>query len=295
MIPAEVWKQVRRLQIRARQRVQGVLGGAYHSAFRGVGLTFEEVREYQPGDDIRLIDWNVTARVGTPYVKRFVEERERTLILLVDASRSMRFGTQDRTKHDLLVELAALLALCAVHNQDRVGLLLFTDRVEWFFRPSRGLPHALKLLRHLLFLEPGRRGTNLSAALDFLNTVQKRRAIVFVMSDFLDVSFDKPLARAARRHDLTLIRLSDPREVEPWPEGVWWLEDAETGEQRLIDMTAPEVRASWLQHVDAQRGTLGHSVLVSPLHLLDVSTLGGHVESLIHYFQRRQPQRRMPR
>jgi uncharacterized protein (DUF58 family) len=277
------------------RRLDGLLQGDYRTFFQGFGLDFADIREYQYGDDVRTLDWNVTARVGTPYVKRFVEERERTLILLVDASRSMRFGTQDRTKHDLLVELAALLALCAVHNQDRVGLLLFTDRVERFFRPSRGLPHALKLLRHLLFFEPGRRGTNLSAALDFLNKIQKRRAIVFVMSDFLDVSFDKPLARAARRHDLTLIRLSDPREVEPWPEGVWWLEDAETGEQRLIDMTAPEVRAAWLQHVDAQRGTLGHPVLASPLHLVDVSTLGGHVESLIHYFQRRQPQRRRPR
>jgi uncharacterized protein (DUF58 family) len=294
MLPPEILKYVRRLQWRSRRVVQGVLGGVYHSVFRGTGLTFEEVREYQPGDDIRMIDWNVTARTGTPFVKRYVEDRERTLILLVDLSASVFFGTQTRTKLQVGAELAALLVLSAVANHDRVGLITFTDRVERCFRPAKGLRHALTLIRSILFPEPIGRGTQLAPALDFLNKVQQRRAVVFVLSDFFDEGFDKPLQIAARRHDLTLIRLRDPVETRPLPPGLYWLEDAESGEQRLIDMRSSAVRVEFARCVQANLGAFPKGRL-RPFHVIDVSTEGGHIDVLIRYFRRRQQQGSRPR
>src|SRR5882724_2391400 len=185
MLPAEVVRQIRRLQLRARRAVEDLLGGEYHSVFKGTGLSFEEVREYQPGDDVRSIDWNVTARIGTPFIKRYVEERERTLLLLVDASGSLGFGTQRHAKRAVTAELAALLSFSAIHNNDRVGLITFTDEVELFLPPAKGTRHALRLIREILFHQVKRRGTSLTVALDFLQKVQHKRAIVFVMSDFL--------------------------------------------------------------------------------------------------------------
>ncbi|MCX7700146.1 MAG: DUF58 domain-containing protein, partial [Gemmataceae bacterium] len=237
-LPRHWIRQIHRLHLRSRRWVQELFAGAYHSVFKGVGLRFEEVREYQPGDEIRLIDWNVTARMGTPFVKRYIEEREQTLWLLVDLSRSLSFGTRPLSKRAVAAEVATLLSLSALLNQDRVGLIVFTDRVETFFPPSKGLPHTLKILRQLCFAEPRGSGTDVAGALDFLNRIQKRRAIVFLFSDFLvgDQSrIEKPLRRAARRHDLTLVRILDPAETRPLPPGLWWVEDAETGERRLID------------------------------------------------------------
>src|SRR6185437_1313671 len=235
MLPREVLRQIRRLQLKARRAVEDLLGGEYHSVFKGTGLAFEEVREYQPGDDVRTIDWNVTARMGQPFIKRFVEERELTMLLAVDVSASQRFGTRQLTKRAVAAELAALLALCAVSNNDRVGLVAFTESVERFVPPNKGPRHVLRLLRDILAFEPQKRGTDLSAALDYLNKMQRRRAIVFLVSDFLVSGFETAFRRAARKHDLIAVRTTDPRELD-WPAaGLIRVEDAETGRQMVID------------------------------------------------------------
>ena len=192
MIPHEVIRQIRRLQLKARRAVESLLGGEYHSVFKGTGIAFDEVREYQPGDDIRSIDWNVTARMGHPFVKRFIEERELTVMLLVDVSGSQQFGTLLQQKREVAAELAAVLAFSAVSNNDRVGLIQFTDQVERFVPPRKGTRHVLRLIRDVLFFQPQRRGTSLREGLDFLNRVLRRRVIVFLLSDFLDSGFERP-------------------------------------------------------------------------------------------------------
>src|SRR5262245_14492569 len=212
MLPRDIVRQVRRLHIRARRAVEDLLGGEYHSVFKGAGIAFEEVREYQPGDDVRAIDWNVTARMGHPFIKRFVEERELTVMLLVDASGSQKFGSRRQSKRDVAGELAAILAFSAIANNDKVGLMVFSDQVEKYVPPRKGVRHVLRLIRDVLFFEPERSGTCLRAALDYLNRVLRRRAIVFLLSDFLDTDFDKALKRTGRRHDLVLVDIADPRE-----------------------------------------------------------------------------------
>src|SRR5437588_12106688 len=196
MLPREVIRQIRRLQLKARRTVEDLLGGEYHSVFKGSGIAFDEVREYQPGDDIRAIDWNVTARMGHPFIKRFIEERELTVLLVVDCSGSQQFGTRAQQKREVAAELAAVLAFSAVSNNDRVGLLQFTDRVEQFVPPRKGTRHVLRLIRDVLFFQPSRRGTPLREGLDFLNRVLRRRVIVFLMSDFLDEGFEAVYKRA---------------------------------------------------------------------------------------------------
>src|SRR2546430_1696806 len=186
MLPREVIRQIRRLQIKARRAVEDLVGGEYHSVFKGMGIAFEEVREYQPGDDIRTIDWNVTARMGHPFIKRYIEERELTVMLVVDCSGSHRFGTLQQQKREVAAELAALLAFAAISNNDKVGLIAFTDRVERFLPPCKGARHVLRLIRDVLFFQPTHRGTSLREGLDYLNRVLHRRAIVFLLSDFLD-------------------------------------------------------------------------------------------------------------
>src|SRR4029077_10087118 len=190
MLPREIIRQIRRLQLQARRAVEDLLGGEYRSVFKGTGIAFEEVREYQPGDDIRAIDWNVTARTGHPFVKRYIEERELTVVLAVDCSGSHRFGTRAQQKREVAAELAAVLAFSAVSNNDRVGLIQFTDRVERFTPPQKGARHALRLIRDVLFHQPKRTGTSLREGLDFLNRVQRRRAVVFLFSDFLDEGYE---------------------------------------------------------------------------------------------------------
>src|SRR6516165_5113533 len=197
MLPREVIRQIRRLQLRARRAVEDLLGGEYKSVFKGTGIAFEEVREYQPGD-IRAIDWNVTARIGHPFIKRFVEERELTVMLMVDCSGSNQFGTQLQQKREVAAEMAAILAFSAIRNNDKVGLIEFTDRVERFVPPRKGTRHVLRLIRDVLFFQPARRRTSLKEGLDYLNRVLHRRAIVFLLSDFLDRGFERTLKRSGR-------------------------------------------------------------------------------------------------
>jgi uncharacterized protein (DUF58 family) len=288
MLPREVIRQIRRLQIRARRAVEDLVGGEYHSVFKGMGLAFEEVRAYQPGDDIRTIDWNVTARMGHPFIKRYIEERELTVMLLIDCSGSHQFGTQVQQKREVIAELAAVLAFSAVSNNDKVGLIACTDRVERFVPPHKGSRHALRLIRDVLFFQPAHRATSLREGLDYLNRILHRRAIVFLLSDFLDRGFERALKRTARYHDLIAIRITDPREESLPDVGLLELEDAETGERLLVDTKSRRVRDAFVQAARRRREALLQLVHSSRADLIEVSTDGGHLEALIRFFRLRE-------
>lgn len=291
MLPADVLRQVRRLHLRARRVVQTLLGGEYHSAFKGAGLSFEEVREYQPGDDVRSIDWNVTARAGHPFVKRYVEERELTLILAVDVSASQKFGTGQLTKRAVAAELAALLALCAVSNNDRVGLVAFTQTVERFVPPNKGPRHVLRLLRDILAFDPQKPGTDLGAALDYLNKVQRRRAIVFLLSDFLAGGFTPAFRRAARKHDLIAVRTADPREAV-WPAaGLVRLEDAETGRQVVADTASRAFREGFAARSRDRMTAFTKLARGARADLIEAGTDGNHFDALLKFFRQRDRRR----
>jgi uncharacterized protein (DUF58 family) len=235
MLPREVIQRIRRIEIVTRRMVTDVLAGEYHSVFKGQGMEFSEVREYQSGDDIRTIDWNVTSRTGVLHVKKYVEERELTVLLMVDASGSSDFGTASRFKREIVAEMGALIAWNAIRNNDRVGAIVFTDDVEMFIPPRKGRAHVLRVIRDLLYFEPRGRGTDLGRAAEFLNRITRKRAVVFLLSDFIDADFEKPLRVAARKHDLIAILVSDPRERDIPSIGLIDLEDAETGERFLLD------------------------------------------------------------
>lgn len=250
---AEIVKKVRRIQIVANRMVDDLFAGAYHSAFRGRGMEFDEVREYQPGDEVRTIDWNVTARAGTPFVKRHKEERELTVLFLVDISASGAFGTHERSKLELMVEVAALLMFSALKNNDKVGLALFADEIVRYFPPRKGKANVLRLIRELVAAQPVARETRLDGALAFLNRVQKRRAVVFLVSDFLGEGWRKPLTVANRRHDVVAIPVSDAREHALPDVGFLRLRDAETGELVEVDTRHRAVRRLF-QEQAARRG-----------------------------------------
>ncbi|HJT79151.1 MAG TPA: DUF58 domain-containing protein [Gemmataceae bacterium] len=288
MLPQEVLRQIRRLQLKARRAVEDLLGGEYHSVFKGTGIAFEEVREYQPGDDIRAIDWNVTARMGHPFIKRFVEERELTVLLAVDCSASQQFGTRLQQKREVAAELAAVIAFSAISNNDKVGLLQFTDRVERFVPPRKGVRHVLRLIRDILFFQPKHPGTSLREALDYLNRVLHRRTIIFLLSDFLDRDFEKSLKRTGRRHDLVAVRITDPREEDLPPLGLLELEDAETGARRLLDTRSRHVRAAYTAEARRRREALRQLTRSANIDLVEVATDGSHLDALIRFFKLRE-------
>ena len=245
MLPREIARKVHRIRIRTNRLVNEGLGGEYHSVFRGRGMEVSEVRAYVPGDDVRSIDWNVTARTGVPHVKKFVEERDLTVLLLLDVSSSQAFGSLYLTKRDLMAELAALLAFAAVKNNDRVGALLFSDRLERFIPPRKGVDHALAVARDALFLEPRGSGTDLALALRSAASLLKQRAVVFVVSDFLATGYEKALKTLNRRHDVVALPITDPRETELPARGLVRLRDAETGLSRVFDLSDPAFRTAW--------------------------------------------------
>jgi uncharacterized protein (DUF58 family) len=288
MLPREVIRQVRRLQLRARRAVEDLLGGEYHSVFKGTGIAFEEVREYQPGDDIRTIDWNVTARMGHPFIKRFVEERELTVMLVVDCSASQQFGTRLQPKRDVAAELASVLAFSAVANNDRVGLVAFTDRVERFVPPRKGTRHVLRLIRDVLFFQPSQRGTSIREGLDFLNRVLHRRAIVFLLSDFRDRDYERAFKRTGRRHDLIAVNITDPRETDLPRVGLLELEDAETGSHFVVDTFSREVRQAYTAAARGHRESIRQLARSSRVDLIEVSTDGGHLDELLRFFKLRE-------
>jgi uncharacterized protein (DUF58 family) len=238
----EIFKKIRRIEIFTKRMVNDLFSGEYHSVFKGQGMEFDEVREYQPGDDVRSIDWNVTARMGTPYIKRFVEERELVVLFLLDVSASGRFGTRSRTKIDTAAEICALLAFSAIQNNDKVGAIIFSDRVEQYIPPDKGRRHVLHVIRNLLFYKPTGKGTDIASALDYLLRVMKRRAIVFVLSDFISEDFTKPLSAAASRFDVVAIKIRDEREGDLGRGRLVRLWDQETGEGRIIDLGSKRSR-----------------------------------------------------
>jgi uncharacterized protein (DUF58 family) len=235
MLPKEIIRKIRRIEIQTRHLVNDVFSGEYHSVFKGRGMEFSEVREYQRGDSIKTIDWNVTARMGHLFVKKFVEERELTVILMVDASSSGRFGSQRKTKREIAAEISALLAFSAIKNNDRVGLIVFTEEVEKFVPPKKGTKHVLRVIRELLYFQPSGKGTSIAAALEYLNRLTRRKAVVFLISDFLDDGYQRALRVANRRHDLVAIGITDPREQSLPRVGLMELEDAETGQMTLAN------------------------------------------------------------
>ncbi|MBI3409639.1 MAG: DUF58 domain-containing protein [Planctomycetes bacterium] len=288
MLPREIAIQIRRLQIRARRAVEDLLGGEYRSVFKGAGIAFEEVREYQPGDDVRSIDWNVTARMGHPFIKRFIEERDLTVMLVVDCSRSLQFGTQAQEKREVAAELAALLAFCAIASNDKVGLVACSDRVEKFVPPRKGTRHALRLICDILFFEPRHPGTNLREGLDFLNRVLHRRAVVFLMSDFLDRGFEKPFQRTGKRLDLIALKITDPRERSLPAVGLVELEDAETGKVMLIDTAAADFRAAFAEKASRRDQELQELSRSRRIDLVEISTGGEHLGELTRFFHMRE-------
>lgn len=242
-IPKEVFQNVRRIQIRTTRTVIDSMAGAYHSAFKGQGIEFEEVREYIPGDDVRSIDWNVTARMNHTYIKNFREERQLTVLLAVDISGSTLFGSSSKSKRRYIAELAAVLALSAIHNNDKVGLVLFSDQVEKYIPPSKGLSHVLRVIRELLVFEPKSRNTNISEALRFLGKVHRRRGVCFLLSDFFDPDYRTELSITAKRHDLIGISVTDPLEHAFEERALVALKDLESGEEKLFDLADRNTRA----------------------------------------------------
>ncbi len=253
-IPREILRKVRRIEIRTRKLVNESLAGGYHSVFKGQGMEFSEVREYQYGDDVRSIDWNVTSRMGRPFVKKYKEERELTVVLVVDASASGTFGSAEQVKSEVMAEICALLAFSAIRNNDRVGLILFTDRVEKFVPPAKGQRHVLRVIREILFHRPVGRGTDLNGALEYLGRVIRRRAVVFLVSDFLTRDFERSLRVVNRVHDLVALSVRDPRESELPAVGMVALEDAETGVVQVVDTGVSRLRRAFREAaLDAQQ------------------------------------------
>lgn len=245
MIPKEVLKKVRQIHIRTNKVVNELFAGAYVSTFKGRGIEFQEVREYAPGDDVSSIDWNVTARMGHPFIKRFVEEREMTVMLLVDASASEKFGSKGVLKREQAAELAAVLAFSAIRNNDKVGLIIFTDGVEKYVPPNKGLKHVLRVIREILYFQPVRKGTSIAAGLQFLNEVTTRRTVAFLVSDFISPDFSKPLRVVARRHDLIAVEVVDPRDLELPRVGFISLEDSETGQRVWVNTWDKRLRDTY--------------------------------------------------
>ncbi|MHC5003392.1 MAG: DUF58 domain-containing protein [Planctomycetota bacterium] len=291
MLPKELIKKIRRIEIRTSHLVNDALAGQYHSAFKGRGMEFEEVRPYQRGDDVRLIDWNVSARYGEPFVKVHREERELTVMLVVDVSRSQEFGSTSQLKRELVAEIGATLAFSAIKNNDKVGLICFTDRVEKLVPPRKGTSHVLRVIRELLALEPSGRGTDIAGAVDHLNRILRRKAVVFVISDFRDEGYEQSLRIARRRHDVILVSVADRREAVLPGVGLIELVDAETGERLVVDTGSAGWRerfeAEARESVDAQQRQRRRD----RLDCIDVRTGESFVEPLARFFRARELRR----
>lgn len=292
----EILKKVRQIEVRTNRLVTDSLAGQYHSVFKGRGMNFDAVREYVPGDEVRTIDWNVTARAGRPFVKKFVEERELTLLLMVDISASGDFGSSSQSKRELAAEIAGVLAFSAVRNSDKVGLLLFSDQIELFVPPRKGRRHVLRMVREVLGFEAGRRGTDLGKALDFVNGVMSRRAIVFLLSDFQlpdtpPEALRRALRQTNRRHDLIAMPVSDPREADVPDLGLIAIEDAETGELIELDTGNPSVRKRFRELAAERARSLRKLLNAEAVDSLPVETGQPYIAPLMAFFQNRSRQR----
>jgi len=285
---AEILKKIRTLEIKTRGLVETAFAGDYHSVFKGRGMNFEDVREYQPGDEIRAIDWNVTARLGTAFVKQFTEERELTVMLIVDVSASGNFGSTTQSKRELAAEVACLLAFSAIRNNDKVGLLLFSDRVELFIPPKKGRSHTLRLIREILFFQPGGRGTAPALALDYLNKIVTRRAVVFFISDFQAPDFSHSLAVSGRRHDFIAIHIQDEREKVLPGIGIITLEDAETGEQIEVNTMDRATRRRFTDFADEHEAELLRTLRRSNIDAIALRTGEDYLPALRSFFKQRE-------
>lgn len=291
MLPRELIKKIRRIEIVTARQAQNQLAGAYHSVFKGLGMAFSEVRAYQPGDDVRLIDWNVTARMREAYIKLFVEEREMTVMLLVDASGSGAFGSREQPKREVAAEIAALLAFSAIKNNDRIGLIIFTDRVEKFVPPKKGKKHVLALISEILTFQPASRRTDVSVGLELLGKVARRRSVAFLISDFIvdggPSAYEKALRIAQRKHDLVPVTISDPMEEELPDVGYVWFEDVETGEVVAFDTAGPG-RQRYQEAV--ARARLDREALFRRLSMdfVNVRTDRPYVAALVSFFRARE-------
>lgn len=285
----ELLKKLRKIEIVTRRKVNDQLAGQYHSVFKGRGMSFDEVRQYEPGDEIRFIDWNVTARSHDVYVKRFVEERELTVLLAVDVSASLRFGSVAQVKRDVAAELTALLAFSAIKNNDRVGLVLFSDHIERFVPPKKGRKHVMRLITEILHYQPTSTRTDLGDALGYLSKILRRRATVFVLSDFQAPrgSFDKPLRVVARRHDLVPIVIRDAMEDELPDLGLTLVEDLETGETRWLDTASAKVRRRYREDAARAHAHLMQRFRRLRVDAIDIRTGGSYVSALVQFFQLR--------
>lgn len=287
MIPRELFRQIRRLEIRTRGLVDSFMGGEYHSAFKGRGMSFAEVRPYQIGDDVRTIDWNVSARLGTPFVKVFEEEREQTVLLVVDVSASEQFGTRRRTKRELAAEVCALVGFSAAQNSDRIGLTLFAGEVERVVPPRKGRTHVLRLVRDLYVHEPRTRGTDVGAALEHAARILKRRAVVLVLSDFLADGYDRALRALASRHDVVALHLLDPAEEALPPVGLLTLVDAETGRPYTVDTSSRRARARYAEQATARMLAARAAFKAARVDVVPLRTDEDHVAALETFFRRR--------
>ncbi|MDB6108912.1 MAG: hypothetical protein JWR69_662 [Pedosphaera sp.] len=316
MIPREILKKIRQIELRTKRLVSETLAGQYHSVFKGQGMNFEEVREYQPGDEVRAIDWNVTARMNHPFVKKFVEERELTLMLVVDLSGSGLFGSGEQSKRELAAEIASVLAFSAIRNNDKVGLILFTEDVEKFIPPRKGRRHVLRVIREILFFEPKRRGTNLNHALEFLTRVTAHKAIAVVVSDFLGQNITLPnnpatprrqpgmvlpqslaqasftaLRQANRRHDLVAIQITDRYELELPPLGRLVLKDAETGEVVEVNTGDPRKREAFAQRQQKAQAELRRVFRAANIDAIQLRTDQPYASALGRFFETREKRR----
>ncbi|MBU0728996.1 MAG: DUF58 domain-containing protein [Proteobacteria bacterium] len=291
MISKELAKKIRKIQIYTSKAVNDVLAGEYESVFKGRGMQFDEVREYQPGDEIRTIDWNVTARTGHPYVKQYVEERELTVVFLVDLSASGSFGSSEKTKNEIAAEFCALLAFSAIKNNDKVGLIAFTDRIELFIPPKKGVSHVLRLIRELLCFTPQGTRTDIGSALDYLGRVIHKRGVVFLVSDFIAPDFKKPLRVLSKRHDLIAVSVSDPREIILPDVGLIELEDAETGQLVLIDTGSQKIRENYSRLARERQESIRENFRANSVDHIKLLTDHDYLLDLIHFFKRRERRR----
>lgn len=287
MIPKEILKKVKRIEIQTRGLVNDIFSGEYHSVFKGRGMEFAEVREYQIGDDIRTIDWNVTARQGHPFVKVFEEERELTVMLLVDVSSSGEFGTFEQMKGEIAAEICALLAFSAIKNNDKVGLIIFSDTVEKFVAPKKGKSHVLRVIREILYHEPEGKETNIAEALEFFSRVTPRRSVVFLVSDFISSGYEKALQIANKKHDMVAITITDPREVDLPNVGFIELEDAETGETFLLDTSSANVRDAFAAETSETKDELEKLFKKLQVDHINIRTDQSYIEPLIRFFRMR--------
>lgn len=287
MNASSLLKKVRKIEIKSKGLSNHIFAGEYHTAFKGTGMAFSEVREYQSGDDIRSIDWNVTARYNTPFVKIFEEEREMTVMLLIDVSASGDFGTNKQYKKDLATEIAAVLAFSAIKNNDKVGVIFFSDRIEKFIIPKKGKSHILRIIREIVSLKPDSKGTDVSMALEYFNSVIKKRSICFLLSDFTSTPFSKPLKIASKKHDIVGVRIHDKRESEMPNIGLVPMQDMETDKLVYVDTSDKEIRLNYSKTRSQKIKELNKIFETNGVDLVQISTGEDYVKPLVNFFKRR--------